>query len=162
MPHVGGMLHRARFTPPAPAGRLVGARVTWSVLAYDAVGHQTRDAPASFVVTGAESFGSGVGLSISAAVLPEGRWRVRVEGDRPNVTGELHVGARSQASAEERGARYVDAEAGRVVPLRFDAAGAAELEVEASDSDAVTILQAFAPGPLAGKRSSPGLAVLRP
>lgn len=162
MPHVGGMLHRARLAPPAPAGRLVGARVTCSVLAYDAVGHQGRSEPQSFVVTGAESFGSGVGLSISAEAMAEGRWRVRVEGDRPGVSGELHIGPRSQASAEDRGARYVDAEAGRVEPFAFDAAGVALLEIEASDPEHVTILQAFAPGPLAAKRSSPGLALLQP
>jgi len=162
MPHVGGMLHRALLRPPAPAGRLVGARVEWSVLAYDAVGNQARVETRHLTVTGAESFGSGVGLAIAAVALPGGGWLVRVEGDRPGVTGELHVGPRSKASADARGARYVDAERGRVEPLVFDARGVAELEVEVDDPAAVTFLQAFAPGPLAALRSSPGLAVLQP
>lgn len=162
MPHVGGMLHRALLAPPAPNGRLVGARVTWSVLAYDAVGHQSRSEPRSFVVTGAESFGSGTGLAIAAEALADGRWRVRVAGDRPGVTGELHVGARSQASADERGARHVEAETARIEPLTFDAAGVAEFVLAVEDRERVTILQAFAPGPLAARRTSPGLALLWP
>lgn len=162
MPHVGGMLHRALLAPAAPGGRLVGAQLEWSVLAQDAVGNQARSETRRATVTGAESFGSGVGLSIAAVPLPGGGWLVRVEGDRPGVTGELHVGPRSDASAESRGARYVDAEAGRVEPLVFDLRGVAELELATDDPDVVTCLQAFAPGPLDAQRSSPGLAVLQP
>jgi hypothetical protein len=162
MPHVGGMLHRARLLPAAPGGRLVGARVQWHVLAWDAVGHQAIGETREFVVTGAESFGSGVGLALSAEALPQGRWRVRVEGDRPGVQGELLVGARSDVSADVRGGPYVDAEGARVVPLAFGPDGAAEVELDAGDAEGVRVLQAFAPGPLAARRSSPGLAVLRP
>lgn len=97
MPHIGGYVHRASFTPTPSSAGLVGMDVTWSMKATDPQGNLTLAPPQTARICGTETYGTAgpiqaLALSASADPVPGEFFGLDVTGGAPSVSGILIVG----------------------------------------------------------------------
>ncbi len=136
MPHVGGNIHRGVLDAQPTTEGLVGAMVKAEVSAEDGQGNASLSTQQSFLVCGAEAYGSPGTLSLipPRSAGPGGSYLFRISGGQPQRPGVLAMATQQAMIPIAAGTLLVDPNSTTRVVFQLDANGKVDVSVPISSS----------------------------
>jgi len=134
MPHVGGYVHRAAFTPTPTSTGLVGMDVSWRVETADPLGNLALSAVETARICGTETYGTagpmpGLTLDATSDPIAGQTFGIAINGGPPDVQGLLLAGFARASQPFSGGTLLIDPSGALFFNLGLGSSGSASLQV---------------------------------